>query len=66
MCGVIVVDAGRSRSTCYGCDAYIDNIIIIRFAINCLTVICSPTVILMLSREATSETYGPQVYFPSY
>ena len=23
MCGVIVVDAGRSRSTCLGCDAYI-------------------------------------------
>ena len=22
--------------------------------------------ILMLSREATSETYGPRVYFPSY
>ena len=24
------------------------------------------TVILMLLREATSETYGPRVYFPSY
>ena len=23
MCGVIVVDAGRSRSTFHGCDAYI-------------------------------------------
>ena len=23
MCGVIVVDAGRSRSTCHGRDAYI-------------------------------------------
>ena len=23
MCGVIVVDAGRCRSTCYGHDAYI-------------------------------------------
>ena len=30
------------------------------------TVICLPTVILMLSREATSETDGPWVYFPSY
>ena len=44
----------------------LDNIIIIRFSINCLTVICSPTVILMLLREATSETYGPRVYLLSY
>ena len=55
MCGVIVVDAGRSRCTCHRRDAYIrsclDNLIIIRFSINCSTVICSPTVILMLSWE---------------
>ena len=25
MCGVIVVDVGRSRSTCYGRDAYIND-----------------------------------------
>ena len=25
MCGVIVVDAGRSRSTCHGRDAYIHD-----------------------------------------
>ena len=25
MCGVIVVDAGKSRSTCYGRDAYIHD-----------------------------------------
>ena len=25
MCGVIVVDVGRSRSTCYGRDAYIHD-----------------------------------------
>ena len=25
MCGVTVVDAGRSRSTCHGCDAYIHD-----------------------------------------
>ena len=32
-------------------------------SVNCSTVICSPTVeILMLLREATSETYGPRVY----
>ena len=30
--------------------------------VNCSTVIFSPTVILMLMREATSETYGPRVY----
>ena len=55
MCGVIVVDAGRSRSTCHRRDAYtwscLDNLIIIRFSINCSTVICSPIVILMLSWE---------------
>ena len=45
---------------------FLDNIIIIRFSINCSTVICSPTVILMLSREASSETYGPWVYLLSY
>ena len=32
-------------------------------SINCSTVICSPTVILMLLREATSETYGPESIF---
>ena len=32
----------------------------------CSTVICSPTVILMLLREASSETYGPRVYLLSY
>ena len=37
-----------------------------RFSINCSTVICSPTVEFALLREATSETYGPRVYFPSY
>ena len=31
-------------------------------SVNCSTVIYLPTVILMLSREATSETYGPRVY----
>ena len=40
--------------------------ITMRFSINCSVVICSTTVILAISREATSETYGPQVYFPSY
>ena len=55
MCVVIVVDAGRSRSTNPGCDAYIliidlDIIITIRFSINFPTVICLPTV-CYFSRE---------------
>jgi hypothetical protein len=38
--GVIVVDAGRSRSTCHGHNAYIhdhamNNVITMRFSINC-------------------------------
>ena len=36
------------------------------FSINCSALICSPTVIYAILREATSETYGPQVYFTSY
>ena len=68
MCGVIVVDAGRSRSTCHRRDAYVMIIslvivIIIRSSINCSTVICSPIVIFAILREATSETYGPWVSF---
>ena len=71
MCGVIVVDAGRSRSTWYGRDAYIhDHCLRYRhnfaLSVNCSAVICSPTVIFSILREASSETYGPWVYFPSY
>ena len=71
MSGVIVVDEESLRSTCFGRDAYIhdhrlDILITMLNSVNCSTVICLPTVILMLSREATSETYGPRVYFPSY
>ena len=68
MCEVIVVDAGKSQSTCLGRDSYIhdhclDNLITMLNYVNCSTVICSPTVeILMLLREATSETYGARVY----
>ena len=40
--------------------------ITMRFSINCSAVICSPTVIYAIMREATSETYGPHVYFTSY
>ena len=44
----------------------LDIIIIMRFSINCSAVICSPTVIHAISREATNETYGPQVTFVLY
>ena len=70
MCGVIVVDVGRSRSTNLGRDAYIliialDIVITIRFSINCPTVICLPIVYYFL-REATSETYAPLDMSASY
>src|SRR5213083_2987095 len=44
----------------------LDIFIIIRFSINCSTVICSPTILFSVMREASSETYGPRVYFPYY
>ena len=44
----------------------LDIIITMRFSINCSAVICSPTVIFSILREASSETYGPRVYFSSY
>ena len=72
MCGVIVVDAGRSRSTCHGCAAYIHD--------HCLGYCHNFALFYQLldsnlfthhntyaiSREATSETYGPRVYLLSY
>ena len=44
----------------------LDIVITMRFSINWSAVICSPTVIYAIMREATSETYGPRVYFTSY
>src|SRR5215216_5943771 len=44
----------------------LDIIITLHFSINCLAVICSPTIIFSILREASSETYGPRFYFPSY
>ena len=41
-------------------------IITLRFSINCSAIICSPTILFAILREASSETYGPQVSFPSY
>ena len=43
----------------------LDIVITLHFSINCSAVICAPTVIFSILREASSETYGPQVYFPS-
>ena len=68
MCGVIVVDAGRSRSTFHGHDAYIHDhclryshnySLFYQFFNNNLFThrMCS------FKREASSENYGPQVYF---
>src|SRR3954468_5020759 len=42
----------------------LDTIITLRFS--CSAVIVSPTLIFSILREASSETYGPRVYFPSY
>ena len=44
----------------------LDIFIIMRSSINCTGVICSPTVIHVILREATSETYGPRVSFLLY
>ena len=68
MSGVIVVNAGRSRSTCLRRDAYI-YMIIPRYSHNYAQVcqllnsnLFTHRRILMLLREATSEIYGPRVY----
>ena len=44
----------------------LDIVITLHFSINCSVVICSPTVLFAIMREASIETYGPGVYFPSY
>ena len=44
----------------------LDIVITLHFSINCSAAICSPTAIFSILREASSETYGPRVYFPSY
>ena len=55
-----------TRTWCLYSWTCLDILITMRFSINCSTVICSPTVIYAIMREATSETYGPRVYFTSY
>src|SRR3990170_2446378 len=39
-----------------------NNVITMRFSINCPTVICLPTVCYCFKREASSQNYGPRVY----
>ena len=41
----------------------LDIFITMRFSINCSAVICSPTVLFSILREASSETYGPGSIF---
>ena len=71
----IAVDVWSNSSRCRIVSVYLmpifmiialDIIITMRFSINCSAVICSPTVLFSILREASSETYGPWVYFPSY
>src|SRR4051812_49148114 len=38
-------------------------VITLHFSINCSVVICSPTVIIPIFREASSETFGPGSIF---
>ena len=68
MCGVIVVDAdhfGLLDTDVMPMFMIIalDVVIIMRSSINCSAVICSPTIIHAILREATSETYGPRGLF---
>ena len=71
MCGLIVVMQARvglldTNVMPMFMIIALDIFIIMRSSINCSAVICSPTIIHAISREATSETYGPWVYFPLY
>ena len=62
------MDAGRSRSTYHERDAYIHDhcheyVITMHFSISCPIVICLPTICYVFEIEASSENYGPGVYF---
>ena len=61
-----IISVYLSRTWCLYKWSCLDILITMRFSINCSTVICSPTINYAILREATSETYGPGVYFPSY
>ena len=71
MCGVIVVDAESigllvSDVMPICMIMALDIVMTLRGSINCSTVICSPTVIFSIIREASSEHYGPRVYSTPY
>ena len=71
MCGVRVVDVGKRRSTCHGRDAYIHNDCLgyrRNFALfyQLLDSTLFTHRMFSFKREASSETYGPRVYVPSY
>ena len=71
MCRVIVVDAESFRSTWHGRDAYIHDHCLRyhhNFALFYQLLDSNLFTHRMLSfkREASSETYGPRVYFSSY
>ena len=61
-----IISVYLTRTWCLYSWSCVDILITMRFSINCSTVICSPTVDYAILREATSETYGPRVYFTSY
>ena len=61
-----IISVYLSRMWCLYTWSYLDILITMLNSVNCSIVICSPTVILMISREASSETYGPRVYLLSY
>ena len=71
MCGVIVVDAGRSRSTCHRRDAYTrDHFFKYRHNFALFYQLLNSNLfthrMCSFKREASSENYGPRVYFSSY
>ena len=71
MCGVIVVDVesiGLLVSDMMPICMIIalDIVMTLRGSINCSKLIRSPIVIFYIMREASSEHYGPRVYFTSY
>ena len=71
MCQVIVVDAESIRLLVSDVMPIcmiiaFDIVMTLRGSINCSTVICSPTVIFAILREASSEHYGPRAYSTPY
>ena len=71
MCGVIVVDAESFRPTRHGHDVYIhDHCLRYRHNYALFNQLLDSNLfthrMFSFKREASSETYGPRVYSPSY